>query len=263
MSEYMGDHKAVALQKALRFRADEIAGNPLLSNGGRVMNILDPEAFGWDNVKSAARQDGFIGLTMVDRDTTLLRLAKEFDKDTAFPYWSAFTGTPDHVLSACAVVRSEISVPDGWTTTYPTHPDDRTIHQSQVLNSATGVAPTPAYYLRGDQIPSMLACLWDNNGALAACASGTMRYHPKSSLAGWFFAGAVSVSPAHRRMGLGSYVNAMLLEESQRVFNWSTVLEQAKGDNAPSVGMIARCGLRQPENKVTIVISTTGESITR
>lgn len=263
MSEYMGDDHAIALQKVIRSRADEIAANPLLANGGRVLNILDPVTYGWDNVRYDAKRGGFVVLTMVDRDITLSQLAEEFGEDMVFPYWDTFTGSPDEALPACEAVVSEIALPDGWITINQTYPDDKTIHETQLLNKATGVAPTPAYFLRGDQMPSMLTYIRDNEGNLAACASGSMRYHIESPLAGWFFAGAVSVSPAHRRIGLGSYVNAKLLVESQKALAWSSVLEQAKADNAPSVGMIKRCGLRQNSDKVTILINTSERYITR
>ena len=125
------------------------------------------------------------------------------------------------------------------------------------------MAPSPAYYLRGDEIPSMLTCLFDEDGKMAACASGTMRYHPKSKLAGWMFAGGVSVSPNHRRKQLGSCLNAALLVDSQKEFGWVGVLEQAKADNPASVGMIKRCGLQEAKDTVTVVVNLTGSTITR
>ncbi len=263
MSEYMGNEHAVALQKAIRSRATEIAANPLLANGGRILNILDPDAYGWANVVRDAERDGFIGLTMVDRDSTLSQLNAQYGNEVEFPYWEAFTGNPDSVLVECSKVISETELPKGWVIKSHTHPDETIIHQSQVLNQENGVAPTPAYYLRGEQLPSMLTCLLDNKGNMAACASATMRYHSSGPLSNWLFAGGVSVNPEHRRMGLGSYVNAKLLEDSQNSFEWSSVLEQAKSDNAASVGMIKRCGLRRQPGKVTIVINTQGGYLTR
>ncbi len=263
MAEYFGDEHVVALQKAIRARAEDFSKQPLLSNGGRIINILDPDAYGWENVRLDAEYYGFIGLTMVDRVKTLTRLAQVFGAEMEFPYWEAFTGTPENVVLACEKIVDGITFPDGWALTSLTHPDEQTIDESQHLNQATGVAPTPAYYMRGDYVPSMLTCLWDQDGKLTACASATMRYHPNGPLSGWLFAGAVSVSPEHRRKGLGAYVNAKLLCDSHNAFNWNHILEQAKADNAASVGMITRCGLHQIPDLVTIVVNLTGGYLTR
>jgi GNAT superfamily N-acetyltransferase len=263
MAEYFGDDHIIALQKEIRARARVISNEPLLSNGGRIINILDPDAYGWDNVRTDAKRYGFIGLTMVDRDKTLARLAREFGPEISTPYWDAFKGAPDEVLSACEKALADFTLSDGWTLTNLTHPEDETIDQSQQLNQASGVAPTPAYYLRGDYMPSMLTCLHDAQGTLAACASATMRYHPDGPLSGWLFAGAVSVRPEHRRKGLGAYVNAALLYASQKAFGWRNVLEQAKADNPASVGMITRCGLQHMPGLATIVVNTTGGYLTR
>jgi hypothetical protein len=154
-------------------------------------------------------------------------------------------------------------MPDGWTVENYTRPDEETIHSSQLLNKEAGVAPAPAYFLRGDHIPSMLTCVYNAQGDMAACASGTMRYHPEGPQADWLFAGGVSVSPDLRRSGLGSYVNALLLTESQKAFKWVCVLEQAKADNAASVGMITRCGLHRESGKITVIVNLTGGFITR
>lgn len=263
MSEYMGSDNLVALQKSLRKRRIEFSENPLLSNGGRVMNILEPDRFGWDKVRDAAEQDGFVGLTRVDREQTLPHLAKMFGEEVALPYWQVFTGKPDDVNQSSTDVITGFSMPNGWTVKNDTLPDEETIHASQLLNNETGVAPAPAYFLRGEEIQSMLTCVYDDQGTMAACASGTMRYHPAGPQADWMFAGGVSVSPDHRRSGLGSYVNANLLIESQKVFNWVSVLEQAKEDNLASVGMITRCGLVPESGKITVIINLAGGEITR
>ena len=263
MTDFVGDDHSVALQKSLAARADLIAANPLLANGGRVLNILDPDRYGWDNVRADVDRDSFIALTMVDRERTLSKLEEVFGPDQSFPYWEAFTGTPEDVLPACAKIVSEINLPEGWSISSETHPDANTVHDAQVLNRETGVAPTPEYFLQGDLIPSILTSMRDENGALAACASATMRYHPQGPLAEWLFAGAVSVGPTYRRMGLGSLVNAKLLVDSHDAHSWIGVLEQAKADNAASVGMIQRCGLHRVPGKATIVVNPSGRYLTR
>jgi hypothetical protein len=263
LSENVGTESMTALQQSLRDRSAEFAANPFLSNGGRIMNIHDPDRYGWSNVRSAAERDGLVGLTMVDQDTTLLHLESMFGTDADLPFWQVFVGEPDDVLPACESVLRDITLPTGWRVESQTNPDDDTIEASRVLNTQTGVAPAPVYYLRGDHLPSMLTCIFDAAGRLAACACASIRYHPEGPLSGWIFAGGVSVSPDHRRKALGSYVNAALLADSQKAFNWKCALEQAKFDNTASVGMIKRCGLRAVDGKVTVIINLTGSFVTR
>lgn len=263
MSEYFGDTQSITLQKAIHTRADELAANPLLANAGRWINVLDPDAYGWDNVRRDVERDGFLALTVVNRQSALSRLGAEFGQDIEFPCWGSFTGQPDQILPVCANVVAGTPLPEGWTVSNYTHPEDHIIHGSQELNLANGVAAPPAYYLRGEVIPSMLTCVWDENEEMAACASSNMRFHAESPLAGWLFAGGVSVKPEHRRKGLGSFVNASLLQASYDAFRWVTVVEAAKADNAASVGMIKRCGLSLQPDRVSIGVNPNGGYSTR
>lgn len=263
MGDYSGDAAAVALQRAIRGRIEEISAEPLLANGGRVLNILDPDAYGWDRVRGEVERDGVVALSMVDREATLERLAAEFGPEREFPVWDAFTGPAAEVLAACARVTAETPAPEGWALSHHLAADDAAIAESHRLNLAAGVLPTPAYYLRGEHVPALLTCLRAEDGRLAACASATMRYHPEGPLGGWVFAGGVSVDPAHRRRGLGALVNAALLAESHARFGWSHALEQARADNAASVRMIRRCGLARHPRRATIAVIAAGRYFTR
>ncbi len=263
MGEYHGNEQAIALQKSLRERASQIAANPLLANGGRILNVLDPEAYGWDAIRKDVAHDGYVALTMVDRDITETRLAAEFDEGADFPSWEAFIGHPDDVLPICKALVAGASLPPDWRIESYLAPDNDVIALSQALNQSAGVTPAPAYYLRGEAVPSILTCIWDQTGELAACASAAMRYHPNGPLGGWIFAGGVSVSDQHRRRGLGSLINARLLIDSHAAFGWTCVLEQARADNHASVGMITRCGLTMDPRRITVVVNTTGGYVTR
>lgn len=52
IAEYTGDEKTIALQKSLRARAAEMRNNPLIANGGRIANLLDTDAYGWDRIRA-------------------------------------------------------------------------------------------------------------------------------------------------------------------------------------------------------------------
>jgi len=263
MGEYYGTEQAIALQKSLRARAAQIAADPLLANGGRILNVLDAEAYGWDALRRDVEQDGYIALTMIHREVAANQLADVFDKNADFPSWEAFTGAPGDILPVCEDVVAGAELPSGWRVESYLTPTNDVIDGAQTLNQSAGVAPTPAYYLRGEVAPSLLTCIWDEAGALAACASATMRYHADGPLGGWIFAGGVSVGDQHRRRGLGSLVNARLLIDSHVAFGWTTVLEQARADNHASVGMITRCGLTLDPDRITVVVNMTGGQVTR
>lgn len=255
MADYVGTESVIAVQKALRARSAEFERQPLLSNGGRVLNVLDADAYGWDRVRAEAQTYGIVGLTKVARDATFARLAREFGTGLDCPHWDIFTGTADTVSATCRAVVSSYDLPGGWRLIHETMPDDRLITATQRVNLAAGVMPPPAYFLRSDYKPSMLTALTDETGAVVACASGNMRYHPEGPMAGGLFAGGVSVAEAHRRKGLGRLVNAALLLESQKALGWTHVLEQARATNLASVGMIERCGLTHEPGKATIQVS--------
>ena len=112
-------------------------------------------------------------------------------------------------------------------------------------------------------MPILTVCISDGSGALAATASAAYRYHPGSRLAGYLFAGMVSVSPAQRRRGLGRLVNAVMLNASHGLFGWTTAKEQVAADNAPSQAMIEACGLDNGEGRVSIAAINSDESFSR
>lgn len=263
MSEYSGNEQAIALQKSLQARHDQITANPLLANGGRILNVLDPDAYGWDALRQDVERDGYIALTMIDRQVAANQVADFFDKGADFPSWEAFTGAPDDVLPVCNDIFAGATLPEGWRVESYLTPRNSVIDAVQALNQLAGVAPAPAYYLRGEALPSLLSCIWDETDALAACASATMRYHSDGPLGGWIFAGGVSVSDQHRRCGLGSLVNARLLIDSHVACGWTCALEQARADNHASVGMITRCGLTLDPDRITVVVNMTGGYVTR
>lgn len=263
MSEFFGTEAQIAVQKKLWAEHAEISRSPHLSNGGRILNVLDPDAIGWDRIHSLAEQYRAVGLTMVPLEQTLNKLRDLFGAESDLPYWQAFLGEPESVVDTCSAIIDRYDLPNGWRSESHVAPDARTVSAICDLNVACGVAPTPRYYLAGDVLPSVVTCVWDETDALAACAHATMRYHPQSRLAGTVFAGAVSVNPEFRRTGLGRATNAMLLRDSQSALGWQRVLEQAKQDNAASCSMIRSCGLLQDPDLVTIVINLSGEYLTR
>lgn len=263
MTEFVGTEDAIALQRTLYQRRGVIAAERLLANGGRILNVLEPANYGWDRLKADVARDKVVALTRVPREPTLARLKQDYGDGYDFPYWEAFVGTHEDVLPACDALCAAVALPQGWTCVSSDTPDEATIAAAQALNAAAGVAPMPRYYLQSKTVPSLLTTLWREDGTLAACASGSMRYHPNGPMGGWLFAGGVSVLPECRGSGFGRYVNAALLRDSQAAFRWSHALEQARADNAASVAMIESCGLVCEPGTATIAITPKGAYVTR
>lgn len=252
-----------AVQDDLKSRRGEFTRNPLISNGGRILNILDPDAYGWDNVKAEVERYGFASLTMVETESSLAKLAEIYGDKAEFPTWQVFVGKAAEVESSCAALLEGKVLPKGFTLFSSTSPDAELIEAVQTLNAETGVAPAPAYYLAGAHYPSMITGLYSDTGRLIGCAHGSMRYHAESRFAGWLFAGSVSVHPDFQRRGFGHLLNATLLRKSRKAFNWTHALEQARENNLASVGMIRSCGLMQQVGFSTIAINAKGGFLTR
>jgi GNAT superfamily N-acetyltransferase len=263
MQDYYGSEKTIAAQKRLREMHQDIATNPALSNGGRILNILDLEAVGMDTLAEHARLFGFASVTAVPIAETRQRLLDHFGEAVDISVWLAILGDADSVLPACRAVVERFAMPDGWTLTHLDCPTDSEIDQIAALSLACEVAPAPVYYIRSKVFPHLTSCLWDNTGALVATAAASQRYHPESRFGDAAFAGGVAVSADRRRMGLGQFINAAVLLESHARFGWNRVLEQARADNAASRGMIRACGLREDLDIGTIAVNLTGEFITR
>lgn len=263
MTDYFGSPVYVEIQKRLHQTHADIAKHPGLSNGGRILNVIDIESVGWDQIRAFLKQDRFVGLTAVPLTATMVAVRREIGPETRLPYWQNFYGTPEQVLGRCGDLIDEHELPQGWQISSYACPDDDIIEKIQNLNNATHVAPTPSYYLRSEAVPSLTTCLWDDRGKLVGCANATMRYHPESRLAHTLFAGAVSVFPAHRRKRLGTLINATLLRDSHAAFGWRRVLEQARAENDASCGMIRKCGLKMDPHLVTIIINQSSVEVTR
>ena len=263
MADFVGHDIAVATQKRLRDMHPVIEKTPSLANGGRVLNVLDPDTFGWDNIRDYVMENKFVGLTMVPKEETLAKARKLFGETVDLPYWDVFTGQPEEVLRSCEYIFDGMHLPVGWKFESKTDLTDGEVDQVQALSAANGVAPTPAYYLKGEAVPSITTCLWDDAGTLVGCANATMRYHPDGPLAGTLFAGGVAVDPAHRGKGLGTLINAAMLYDSYSPLGWTQALEQARVTNLASCGMIQKCGLTRVPDHVTVAINLSSKAVTR
>jgi hypothetical protein len=259
--EYTGSEVHQRIQRRLRARHAEIAADPVLGSGGRVLNVLDPETFGWDRLVAEVEQDRFVALVATERATIFDRIAAVFGPEVETPGWDVFLGPADAVLTRCGALGA--SLPDGWRVGSSAAPEGAVIAGVQALNAASGVAAMPAWYMRGDIVPQVTTTIHAPSGELAACALVSDRYHPDGPLAGTVFLGSVSVAAEHRGVGLGVAATARALIDSHAAFGWTRALGLAAPDNPASRAMLRRCGLVLDPDRVTVVVNVSGAGVTR
>ncbi|MEQ9039381.1 MAG: GNAT family N-acetyltransferase [Silicimonas sp.] len=263
MPEYFGTDFQIEIQKQMIVRHEWLMHSTTMANGGRVMNILDPAAVGWGRVREFVDSDGTVALTAMQRADAEALLANVFGSDFDFPQWNVHISDANRVLENSGRILAEYRVPDGWRLECLQTPNDQELSAIQALNLATGVAPLPGPYLRGEVVPSFTACLWAHDGELAAVSNVTARYHERSRFGGHVFNGSTSVAPANRGSGLGKIVTAHVLVESQRMLSWTHALAQVAPDNMPSRRMVEACGLACDPSLVTFGVIPRGVSFTR
>ena len=263
MAEFYGTEFQVSVQKRMQERQSWLEATPGAANGGRLLNFPDPEAVGWDRISELFAEDRVLSLTAQSLDHLMPVLTKRFGENLNYPIWDVFFGDASEVTTKCHAILESNPISTGWRLKCFTAPRDDVIEEVQVLNMATGVAPYPAFYMRGEASPCMTSCLWDDGGILVATASASYRYHSEGRLAGYVFNGSVSVSPNCRGQGLAKVVNAAVLLDSQKAFNWTRCLAQVQADNIASRKMIEACGLRMSDTLKTIAVIGSNAPFTR
>jgi Acetyltransferase (GNAT) family len=263
MPEYFGTDFQIEIQKRMIARHEWLVHSMTMANGGRVMNILDPAAVGWDRVREFVESDGTVALTAMKRKNAEALLSGVFGSDFDFPQWNVHLSAAKRVLEHSGKILAEYRVPNEWHLECLQTPNDQELSAIQTLNLETGVAPLPGPYLRGEVVPSFTSCFWAYDGELAAVSNVTARYHEHSRFGGHVFNGSTSVTPTHRGSGLGKIVTAHVLVESQRLFSWTHALAQVAPDNVPSRKMVEACGLTCDPSLVTFGVLPRGVKFTR
>ena len=263
MAEYVGTENQVSLQKRLQEKQSWFKETPGAFNGGRILGFDDPDQIGWSHVAELAIADKLALFPLFHKDEIFEKITKHLGANWKTPYWLAYLGRPKDVIDVSRSRMEEIALPTGWTIDVTEMPSDDQIEAIQALNSETGVSPYPAYFSRGEAAPIVTICFADAEGQLKAAASGVMRYHPRSRLGGYLFAGMVSVKGDSRGIGMGKLANAVLMVESHARLSWKIVQEQAAPDNPASIAMIRACGLKFDEDLVSVVTIDSDETFTR
>jgi GNAT superfamily N-acetyltransferase len=263
MAEFWGDAEAVARQERLLSRRALLCSTPFLSSGGRLLGYTDPTLGSWDVAGPLAEADGIIGLLLMTRQDADAIVAGGLGEGWRTDYWDALIGEADDVVEACGRFLASSRLPEGWSANVMQVPGDADIEDMQRLNATCGVASNPAYVFRGETHPALSVLVRDGDGRAMAMAWAGLFFHPDGPCAGTVFVGLVSVADEARGLGLGTYVNARVLVESQATMGWSRATEFVASDNIPSRRMVMACGLTHDDGLVAAIATRGAGRFTR
>lgn len=251
----------VSTEDRLHCDKDWIACTPGLANGGIALAVVEPETVGWPKIASLLDDYGFIAFAGADKQTVFDQIRERLGDEGDLPYWDSFTASVSEVMSVCDGIV-EFSG-NAFALTSDQVPDGDTIREVVSLNREVGVSPLPAWYMQGEGPPSLTSWIRSPDGHMIACANGSMRYHSDSRMAGTYYVGSVSVSPAKRGKGLGTLVTALLIRDGIRAFDPTSVTGVAQPTNMPSRAMLMKCGLVHDPGRATVICNRSGAFHTR
>lgn len=263
MAEFYGTDFQIAVQKRMLTRHNWIKNTPGIANGGRILNFLEPDKTGWDNIGVYLKEDGAIALTAQNKDGLVARVRDFFGPEYTYPRWDVYLGDAETVLQRSRDCLAHSNIPPGWKLECLDCPNALQLEAIQALNQDTGVAPYPGFYVRGEVVPTMTGCLWDQDGALVASSSVNARYHPASRFGGYIFMGSISVDPKHQGCSLGKFVSAQVLIDSHAAMNWTNGLSQVAPDNPASLKTIGALGFVRQKDLMTIAVIAQGHIFNR
>lgn len=254
-------HGILSTNELLFRDKDLIANTPGLANGGIALGVVEPEKVGWAEVVRLLDEYGFIAFSAADKSTVFDQIRAQCGTEGDLPFWDSFTGTASDTLQVCSKIIETAGTDLAFETSLV--PGQRTIEDVICLNRDVGVSPLPAWYMRGEGPPSMTSWIMSSEGQMIACASGSMRYHAKSRLAGTYYVGSVSVAPSARGKGLGTLATALLIRDGIKAFDPKSITGIAQPTNAPSRGMLMKCGLAHDLSRATVIYNRSGAFHTR
>jgi len=85
MAEFFGTDSQIEAQKRMLVRHSWIKDTPEVANGGRVLNFLEPDITGWDQIKLYLGEDGVVALTAQHKEGFVERLGSIFGPEYSFP----------------------------------------------------------------------------------------------------------------------------------------------------------------------------------
>lgn len=244
MAGYFGTPSQQALQAAAEASVAFVRATPGACQVGRMVGCDDPDRFGWDRIDSILERDGVCGFRLIapgKADELRHYLGRRgFRLDT----WEVFVADRDSALACCERIVAG-GLPQGLRELpAPTEAEGDDTARTQARMAEAGVVPFSGSFLAGRLGPAVTVILGDTDGQVAAAAHGYLPHNDASSFRRYAWGGLVCVAASERGRGLGSFVNARMIEGVFRTLDATHVYELVALSNLPSRRMVEACGLR-------------------
>ncbi len=264
MAGFFGTERQMALQAVAEDARDWTMNTPGACDPGRFLGTDNPDELGWDKVIEIVKRDGAFGFRMIPSKDTGAISRRLIESECRIDFWDVFLANRDEAVAATSVILTS-GLPSGYSYLPELHnaENEETV-KVQSFMAENGIAPFSGSKLAGLDGPAVTVAIIDENKNLAAVAHAYLSYNKYSQYKKCAWGGLVAVSPSHRGMGLGKYVNAKMVSECFSRLNAESIHELVAATNIPSRKMVEASGLRlDPTLKCGIAMRGDEERFTK
>ncbi len=264
MAGFFGTKQQMALQAIAEDAREWTMNTPGACDPGRFLGTDNPDELGWGKIIEILKRDGAFGFRMIPSKDTAAISRRLLEHECRIDFWDVFVANrEDAVAAASTVILS--GLPRGYS--YLPELQGAENHETVKIQSfmaENGIAPFSGSKLAGLDGPAITIAIADEGNILAAVAHAYFSYNKYSQYKRCAWGGLVAVSPLHRGMGLGKYVNAKMVLECFSRLDAESIHELVAASNTPSRRMVEASGLRlDPTVKCGIAMSGSEERFTK
>ena len=244
MAGFFGTEQQMALQAAAEKARDWTLNTPGACDPGRFLGTDNPDLLGWDTLFDILKRDGVFGFRLIPSEETEAISRRLQAHNCKIDFWDVFVATREEAVPASTAILAA-GLPDGFRYC-PELQDAESADMAalQAFMAEQGIAPFSGTKLAGLDGPALTVAIVDADNTLAAAAHCYFSYNRFSPYKKWAWGGLVAVSPKHRGMGLGKFVNAKMVSECFSRFDADCIHELVAATNMPSRKMVEASGLR-------------------
>jgi hypothetical protein len=263
MPGFFGTEQQITLQAVAEEAREWTKNTPGACDPGRFLGTDDPDKLGWDEVLKILKRDGAFSFRMIPSSDTDAISRKLEENDCRIDFWDVFMASREDAVAASSTVLSS-GLPRGFRYLPKLHEaENEEMVKVQSFMSENGIAPFSGTRLAGLDGPAVTIGIVDGNNDLSAVAHTCFAYNKFSEYNRCAWGGLVAVSPSHRGLGLGKFVNAKMVFECFSCLDADGIHEFVAASNIPSRKMVEASGLRlDPTVKCGIAMSGSGERFT-
>ena len=264
MAGFFGTDQQIALQAVAEDAREWTMNTPGACNPGRFLGTDNPNELGWDKVIKILKRDGVFGFRMIPSKDTTAVSSRLLENGCSIDFWDVFVANRKVAVAAASTVISS-GLPKGYSYLPELHEaENQEMVKIQSFMVENGIAPFSGSRLASLDDPAVTIAIADECNNLAAVAHACLSYNKYSQYNRWAWGGLVAVSPSHRGMGLGKYVNAKMVSECFSRLDADSIHELVAASNIPSRKMVEASGLRlDPTVKCGIAMSGCEERFTK